>query len=257
MTENTAGRFVWRELMTTDANAASGFYGELFNWGSHTMEMGEAGPYTLLKRGDEQIGGIATLPEKANVPPHWVSYITVDDVAAKIAQVEGLGGKVHVPATQLPVGEFAIVSDPHGAAFALFKSNTPGATDTESRPSEHEFCWQQLMTRDVNAAVAFYTEVFGWTASKMPDGETTVLSRGDQMVATALAYPAEAVGMQPHWLNYVAVADVDASTARATKLGGQVFKEPTDIPGMGRFSVLGDPAGAMFALWYQDPNAQT
>jgi predicted enzyme related to lactoylglutathione lyase len=53
----------------------------------------------------------------------------------------------------------------------------------------------------------------------------------------------------PHWLAYLGTDDVDASTARAKELGATVFVEPADIPGVGRFSVLQDPAGATFALF--------
>lgn len=252
MTEqNFEGRFVWRELMTTDANKAKGYYGELFNWTSNTVEMGEMGDYTLLKREGEDVGGVMIIPEaqQKQVPAHWVSYITVNDLAAKVEQVKELGGEVHVGPIDIPVGSFAIVSDPNGASFALFKSNTPGATDTESRPQAGEFCWEQLMTRDLDKSVEFYTNLFGWTSAPMGE-DTVVFSTGEQQVATAMTFPKEAEGMHPHWLTYVNVDDVDASTDKARKLGGQVYKEPTDIPGMGRFSVLADPTGAAFALWY-------
>ncbi len=53
----------------------------------------------------------------------------------------------------------------------------------------------------------------------------------------------------PHWLPYFAVTDCDASAAKAASLGAKTFVPPSDIPGTGRFAVLGDPQGATFAIY--------
>ena len=60
-------------------------------------------------------------PQWQGVPAHWMSYFTVDDVDAAAAKVKELGGNVCVPPTDIPVGRFAVVSDPAGATFSLFK----------------------------------------------------------------------------------------------------------------------------------------
>ena len=48
---------------------------------------------------------------------------------------------------------------------------------------------------------------------------------------------------------YILVEDVDGSTAKAVELGGSVVKEKTEIPGMGSFSIVADPTGAVVGLW--------
>lgn len=117
-----------------------------------------------------------------------------------------------------------------------------------------DFVWYELLTTDPAAARGFYTEVVGWAArdSGMPGVDYTILSAGDAMVAGLMAQPPGAAGTPPGWLGYVQVADVDASAARATSLGGSVHMPPHDIPSVGRFAVIADPQGAVLALFRPD-----
>lgn len=116
------------------------------------------------------------------------------------------------------------------------------------------FVWYELMTSDLTAAQRFYTDVTGWTVEDagMP-GMTYLLARaaGD-MVAGLMATPAEAAGTPPAWTGYVGVDDVDASAARVAAAGGVIHHPPSDIPGVGRFAVVADPQGAVFALFGSD-----
>jgi predicted enzyme related to lactoylglutathione lyase len=120
-----AGTFCWNELMTPDVGAAKTFYTNLLGWTTEEMDMGEAGIYTLFKKGEQQVGGMMALTAECGegVPPHWMSYIAVDDVDASTKQAEQLGGKVCVPPTDIPnVGRFSVITDPTGATISLFKS---------------------------------------------------------------------------------------------------------------------------------------
>ena len=86
--------------------------------------MGEMGTYTMFKKGEQPVGGMMAMPPDCGegVPPHWMSYIAVDDVDASTAKVEQLGGKVRVPPTAIPnVGRFSVITDPTGATISLFK----------------------------------------------------------------------------------------------------------------------------------------
>ncbi len=114
----THGAFSWNELMTTDPAAASAFYGRLFGWTGKDMDMG-TGPYHVVSLGETQVGGIMGMPPGAQgMPPSWGCYITVDDVAATTAQCVALGGKVVMPAMDVPgVGRMAVLQDPQGAVF--------------------------------------------------------------------------------------------------------------------------------------------
>jgi predicted enzyme related to lactoylglutathione lyase len=114
------------------------------------------------------------------------------------------------------------------------------------------FCWNELMTTDTAAAKPFYGALFGWTAQPMGTGSTgeySVLSRGkDGVAGMQLANPAWDGG-RSYWLPSVAVADVDATCAKATTLGAAVVQPPTDVEGFGRYAVLRDPQGALISLW--------
>ena len=82
------------------------------------------------------------------------------------------------------------------------------------------------------------------------DMEYTEFSNPGQPAVGMMPMPAEMpAGMPSYWMPYFQVADCDASTAKATGLGAQVMVPPRDIPKTGRFSVVSDPQGAMFALF--------
>lgn len=113
------------------------------------------------------------------------------------------------------------------------------------------FVWHDLMTSDVDAAARFYAAVIGWSTedSGMPGPPYLMLKSGDEMVGGIMAIPDGDAGMPPCWTGYVGVDNVDAFTHRVVERGGRVWKAPQDIPGVGRFSVVADPHGAVFILF--------
>jgi uncharacterized protein len=114
------------------------------------------------------------------------------------------------------------------------------------------FSWNELMTTDVAGAKAFYGGLLGWTMEDKPMPEMgmtyTLVTVGQTPVGGIMPMPKEAGDMPSVWGSYVTVADVDTSAQKAVELGGTIYKEPTDIPGVGRFCVVGDPQGAFLAL---------
>lgn len=117
--ENNA--LCWADLSTGDPKRAGEFYSSLFGW---EVVKGENDDYFHIKNGDQFIGGIPPAQHRnPNVPAHWLLYFQVADVAAYADKVKQMGGAVHMPPrTMEGVGTFAVVADPQGAAFALFKS---------------------------------------------------------------------------------------------------------------------------------------
>jgi predicted enzyme related to lactoylglutathione lyase len=115
------------------------------------------------------------------------------------------------------------------------------------------FCWHELGTRDVAGAKQFYTEVLGWTYQDVPMGEmgtyTLIQIDGQDIAGMYEMKGPHFEGIPPHYLSYVATADVDASAAKAKEHGGEVMQPPMDVPGVGRMAVLKDPRGAVFALF--------
>ena len=113
------GAFSWFELMTTDVEGAKKLYTQLFGWETEDMPM-ENMSYSITKIGDEGVGGIMPIPPEAEgTPPHWGVYVTVDDVDATARKAEELGGKIHVPPTDIPnVGRFCVIQDSQGALIS-------------------------------------------------------------------------------------------------------------------------------------------
>ena len=120
--------------------------------------------------------------------------------------------------------------------------------------SDHgRFVWHELLTNDADAAIAFYSAVVGWTPEDMdgPHGRYTVMKVGDRGVGGIMQVSPETVdgGARPAWFGYIAVDDVDAWSRKAEAAGGKVHMGPMDIPGIGRFSMVTDPQGAMVVLF--------
>lgn len=113
------------------------------------------------------------------------------------------------------------------------------------------FVWHELTTTDPKAATGFFTAVVGWTAADqpMPGMTYTLLSAGGTQVAGLMKTPDALANMRPVWTGYIAVEDVDESAERVTELGGGLHRAPENIPGVGRFAIVSDPAGAMFAIF--------
>jgi predicted enzyme related to lactoylglutathione lyase len=113
-------------------------------------------------------------------------------------------------------------------------------------------CWYELCTGKgaLGAAEDFYGRVLGWTTQDSGmEGFTYHLAKaGDAMVAGLMEMPDDAAAMPPFWMIYFAVDDADQAVAAIRAAGGKVFREPADIPGTGRFAVVGDPQGAGFGI---------
>ena len=118
------------------------------------------------------------------------------------------------------------------------------------------FVWHELITTDTKSAAAFFTKVVGWKTQTWPQNpDYTLFMSGGRMMAGLMSLPADAAAMHmpPNWLSYVSSPNVDETAKRAEVLGGKVVKAPTDIPTVGRFVVLQDPQGAVFAAFTPNP----
>jgi uncharacterized protein len=114
-----AGVFLWDELHAQDVDRAKSFYGSVFGWTAEDMDMGEGGAYTLFKKGDgESAAGLF----KPSGPSQWVPYLAADDVDATFAKANELGAQTFVEPMEVEtVGRFAVLADPTGATFGLYK----------------------------------------------------------------------------------------------------------------------------------------
>jgi len=116
---NEPGAFTWSELSTSDLAKSKAFYSEVFGWG-----WGGSDQYAEAQVNGRTIGGV--MPRSpdmpAEVPDAWLVYFGSDDVDAQAKKASNKGATVVVQPTDIPnTGRFAVLIDPQGAAFALYK----------------------------------------------------------------------------------------------------------------------------------------
>ncbi|ASY70461.1 VOC family protein [Sinorhizobium fredii] len=247
------GKFIWYELMTTDTKAAEAFYKSVVGWSARDAGM-PGMDYTLFSKGEHQVAGLMTMPDGAlemKVPPAWLGYVAVDDVDATAEKLAAAGGTVHRAPDDIPgVGRFAIVTDPHGAAFALFKG------DGEPPPAMDQMAagnvgWHELMAGDLDTAFGFYSKLFGWTKDQAMDmgemGVYQIFAFNGQPIGGMMTKPKE-IPAPPYWLYYFNVEALDAAIDRAKSGGAKIIQEPMEVPGGAWIVQATDPQGALFAL---------
>jgi uncharacterized protein len=253
MNDYKHGTFSWVDLGTTDAEAAKRFYGNLFGWTFDDVPAG-VGTYSIAKLSGQEVCALYKMgPEMKGVPPFWLSYISVDDVDTLTKAVTAAGGRVDKePFDVMDVGRMSVVSDPTGASFAFWQAKTMAGAKIQNEPGA--LCWNELFTNNVDRAGKFYVQTLGWKTEAVDMGRmgTYTLFKREGETKNAggmLPIPSEMKGVPPHWLAYFGVASCDAATKKAADLGAKTVVPPTDIPQIGRFSIVQDPQGAVFALF--------
>ena len=243
MTKYEPGTPSWVDLGAADIAAAARFYGDLFGW---TFEpagpVEETGGYGLFTLRGKNVAGLGPQMDQSQ-PPYWSTYVSVADVEATLARVEVDGGKILMePMDVFEAGRMAIITDPTGAQLSLWQPKEMIGADIVNEPGA--LCWNELNCNDTHAASNFYERVFGWTASPLDMGgiEYTLFMLGTNQVAGLLA-----MDVPPRWNISFAVADCDATVAKAKERGGSVIEEPQDLP-VGRYAILADPEGAHFGV---------
>ena len=246
------GTFSWVDLSTTDPDAAKAFYGGLFGWEAHDMPAGAAGTYTMLRLDGDDVAALSAQSEQERslgLPPHWNSYVTVEDVDASAARAQALGATVLAgPFDVLRAGRMAVVRDPTGAVLSLWQ---PGEHIGARRVNDLGcLCWNDLMTDDTRAAAEFYTALFGWAVETFSGGEATytIWKVGDRSNGGMLELTEQHGGAPPHWLPYFTVESCDAFTQTVEASGGAGLAGPMDVP-VGRIAAAQDPQGAAFAVF--------
>jgi predicted enzyme related to lactoylglutathione lyase len=248
-TAPTTGTFCWADLQTTDPATARAFYAKVLGW-TFTDVTGSM-PYAVASVDGGMTAGVMALPapaKAAGAPPHWLPYVAVDDVDATVARAAELGGRVLSPTMTTGEGAFAVLADPTGGVFAVWRPTRSMGTIVYGETGG--VGWDELVSTDVVAARDFYTALFDWTFEvvPMPNVEYTMLKNGDVGVAGLMAMPAEDPGGRSFWTVYFVVDDADEAFATATANGAQVMMPLMDVATVGRFAFLTDPQGAMFAV---------
>ena len=257
------GLFTYADLSAPDPAAAGAFFASLFGWETEDQFDPDGNYiYTTLSKDGKSVAGIGAQPPELTaqgIPPMWNSYATVDNVDETIAKWTAAGGAVMVPAMDVfTAGRMAFVVDPEGAFIALWQAMDSVGGEIFNVPGT--MTWNELNTRDVEAARDFYGEALGWefelfAGDGAPYWLITVPNKkqGDPLSEDAYnggmltideSFPAD---MPAHWSVYFASADTDADVAKAIDLGGSVVVPAMDTSA-GRIAAVADPQGGIFTL---------
>lgn len=247
------GKFVWYELLTTAPEQAAQFYGAVIGW--EAKEAGIPGvPYTLLSIGGESVAGLMDMPEalrSRDSKPVWLGYVGVDDVDKTASLATEQGGAVHKAPEDIPnVGRFAVLADPQGAFFALFKSQPSDPARPPQLRSPGHGGWHELMAADAQTAFTFYEALFGWTKAEAidmgPMGTYQIFAHNGLAIGGMMTCP-QSQG-PTGWTYYFNVRDIQDALNRIKSAGGTVQMGPQEVPG-GSWIIQGlDPQGGRFAV---------
>jgi len=252
---HTPGTFSWAELATTDQKGGVQFYRSLLGWDVNEQPIGPDEVYTMFTlRGQEVAAAYTMRPEERQhgAPPHWNLYVSVASVDESVKKAESLGAKVLAPPFDvMDVGRMAVLQDPAGAVFQVWEARKHIGAKILGEPGA--LCWSELTTRDTKRAESFYTALFGWTPKHSAPSavmEYTEFHNQGKPLGGMMAMPPNMPAHVPsYWMPYFQVTDVDASANKAKGLGARPMVGPQDIPNTGRFAILSDPQGAMFAIY--------
>jgi uncharacterized protein len=266
-----AGVPCWVDTSQPDPDAAAGFYGGLFGWEfEEAMPPGSEGRYLMARvRGRDAAAISSPFP---GAPPMaiWNTYVSVDSADESADRARAANGQVVMePFDVMEAGRMAVIADPEGAILSVWE---PRGSNGAQVVNEHGTVnFNNLNTRDVDGARAFYGALFGWDVLDLgPSGSMWRLDGyGDHLeelnpgmregmaemgappgfedvVAALVPIPADQPDVPAHWSVTFGVDDADAAARRAGELGGEVVVAPTDAPWV-RMTVIRDPQGATFA----------
>jgi predicted enzyme related to lactoylglutathione lyase len=234
-TSHPPGAFSWAELVTSDADAAKAFYTQHFGWAYEDNPVGEGQVYSMALRDGKHVAALFA----ADQPPHWNCYVTVAS-ADETAERAAAGGATIVaePFDVMDSGRMAVFVDPTGAGLCVWEPRRHIGATLVNAPGS--MTWSDLVTPDADAAMDFYGRLFGWTVDEEPDsGGYRVIFNGER--DNAGIFPMEGPS---NWIPYFGHEDVDRLAAEVET----VHHGPMDLNG-GRVAMLGDPQGAVFAVW--------
>lgn len=252
--KHAPGDFCWIELATTDQSAAKKFYSELFGWSVNDLPMGPNDFYTTFKIEGREVGAAYTLraeQRSQGVPAHWNLYVAVENADTAAARATELGARVLAPPFDVfDIGRMAVLQDPTGAVFSVWHAKRHSGFGIKGVPGT--FCVADLSTPDQDAAGRFYEQLFGWRVGKedeKPAHNYYHLFNHNEFIGGILPPAFRDPNAPPYWQIYLQVSDCDATAAKATKLGAQLYMPPMPIEDIGRMAVLADPQGAAFAIF--------
>ena len=240
---------MWHEVSCNDLRSSEHFYSQLTGWKVETWNQNPS--YKLFMSRREAKAGLWLITEQPNQlspPPHWLCYIGTHDVDATVRQAVELGGKVAVPAYNVPsVGRMAHLQDPQGVLFAVSaQEQRVGYRE----PEPGDFSWHELLTTNMQTAWEFYSKLFGWQKMDVldmgPGGPYQIFGTGGHRLGGMCA-PGSLPG-GPMWLPYICVRDARRLADTAQELGATIAQGPMEVPGGDWIFTGVDRQGAVFAV---------
>jgi uncharacterized protein len=229
--------------MVTDPAAAMRFYGTVFGWSFEPAAPGL--DYRYAYQDGHLVAGLNPVSGDY-LAPDWNVYLATEDAAATAFRAVSLGGTVLIgPSTVDPFGSFLIARDPAGAQVAFWQPGSRAGLELADAPGSPT--WYELWVRDPAAADRFYTGMYGYQRTGQGPYRTYGLDGtacAGRFVLGGADIPTEVAA---RWVLYLAVADCDAAFATAVTAGAKPVRAPDTSP-HGRWAILRDPWGALFAL---------
>ena len=259
----------WVDTSHPDPGAVLPFYRGVFGWEfEDAMPPDAGGNYFMAHINDGVAAAIGSSPPGAPPFARWNTYIWVDDAEDAVSKARNAGGTLAMePIDVMDAGRMAVLVDPEGATFCVWQPKTnKGATVVNEHGALN---FNNLATRDPEAAQVFYGAVFGWKILPLPSGMVWTLSTyGDHLEQRTPGLRAQMAQMgapdgfidvvaaldpiedddtdtRAHWSVTFGINDVQAAASRACELGGEVVRGPVDVP-WSRQAVIRDPQGATF-----------
>jgi predicted enzyme related to lactoylglutathione lyase len=239
----------WIDLYSSDTAKATAFYGQLLGWNAEPPEEGFGGYFVFTKDGRVVAGCMANSGEEGH-PDSWTVYLMTDDVDRTAADATAKGGSVVLAPMDIATnGKMAMIADPGHAAVGVWQPGTQKGF--EVRNEVGAAAWFELHTRDYDASVDFYRDVFRWDAHTMsdtPEFRYTTLGQGEGQLAGIMDSSAFLPADTPaSWAVYFEVEDADAALEKVVALGGTIVQPAEDTP-YGRLAQAADPTGTRFRL---------
>ena len=239
------GTVVWMDLLTDDVDSAASFYEEVFDW---QFEFNSDRDYAYAKHEGRPVAAISAYDEEVGEAEGlWLASIAVNDIESAVTRVEESGGAIIESPEDLPGrGRYVLVADPTGAAVVLLRAN---GGDPERSEVNGRWLWAELWTDDVEKATDFYEQVVGYKTVAVKDTGGSVfqvMGRDNNPHVSVVLAPLPDV--EPTWLPYLQVADVDATARAILKAGGAVLLPPQKDGFNADVAIVADPTGGVFAL---------
>lgn len=246
------GKVIWVDLVTDDVVQAASFYRQAFGW---DITVNSAGNFAEVSHQGQPVAAIAKYEK--DVPDNearWLISISVPDVEATAITVREHGGEVLEGPVDLPNrGRHVLVTDSTGAMLMFLQAN--GGDPADEKPTPNSWLWAELWTDDPAHAASFYKAVVGYKSKTVREADgSAVMVLGREGVARASVVNTPWEDVDPNWLPYLLVDDINKALKSVETHGGSVVLHAANDSSNADVAIVADPTGGVFALQQKEVN---